>query len=155
MIAPLKDVPQLTQYSGRASWQGSGQNTPALKKPGSTVTYHDPCDLGRGAGEFEAPREAITSDAARMWSSWRWPRNQVGNCQCCGGGGNLEMIDKPNLIARPSAKRKIDQVLDTGAEAVISACQQCVRTMATYTRRNKVKLKVMDITQLIHRALDV
>jgi heterodisulfide reductase subunit D len=44
-------------------------------------------------------------------------------------------------------------VLATGADTVITACQQCVRTMATYARRNKIKLDVMDIVQLVQRAL--
>ena len=51
------------------------------------------------------------------------------------------------------AKAKIDEVLATGADTVVTACQQCVRTMATYTRRNKIKLDVMDIVQLVQRAL--
>jgi heterodisulfide reductase subunit D len=51
------------------------------------------------------------------------------------------------------AKRKIDEVISTGAQAVVTSCQQCVRTMTTYVKRNKIPLEVMDITQLIHRAL--
>jgi heterodisulfide reductase subunit D len=51
------------------------------------------------------------------------------------------------------AKQKIDAVIKTGAQAVVTACQQCVRTMTTYVRRNKVPLEVFDITQLIHRSL--
>ena len=51
------------------------------------------------------------------------------------------------------AKNKIEEVLDTGAQAVVSACQQCVRTMTTYSKRNKVPIEVMDITQLVRRAL--
>jgi heterodisulfide reductase subunit D len=44
-------------------------------------------------------------------------------------------------------------VLATHADAVVTACQQCVRTMTTYARRNKIKLKVLDLTQLVQRAL--
>jgi heterodisulfide reductase subunit D len=62
------------------------------------------------------------------------------------------MID-PGLAAE-IAKRKIDEALTTGAQAVVTACQQCVRTMLTYVRRNKIPLEVMDIVQLVHRALD-
>ncbi len=51
------------------------------------------------------------------------------------------------------AKQKIEEALGTGAQAIITTCQQCVRTMTTYVKRNKVSLEVMDITQLIHRAL--
>ncbi|MBW1732298.1 MAG: (Fe-S)-binding protein, partial [Deltaproteobacteria bacterium] len=70
----------------------------------------------------------------------------------CGGGGNLEMIDAK--LSSEIAKRKIEEVLSTGADAVVTSCQQCVRTMTTYVKRNKVPIEVLDITQLIHRAVD-
>ena len=113
-----------------------------------TVTYHDPCDLGRGSGEYDAPREIIRSIPGIRFVELT---NNRENCKCCGGGGNLEMIDA-NLSAE-IARRKIEEVLATGAQTVITSCQQCVRTMTTYARRNKVAIEVMDITQLIHKAL--
>ena len=125
------------------------ENRIPLKELPLTVTYHDPCDLGRGARVFEKPREVIRSIPGV--NLVELPRNKE-NCQCCGGGGNLEMID-PGLAAE-IAKRKIDEAVATGAEAVVTACQQCVRTMLTYVRRNKIPLEVMDIVQLVHRALD-
>lgn len=121
-----------------------------LKKLDMTVTYHDPCDLGRGAREFEAPREILRSLPGIKFVEL--PNNRE-NCQCCGGGGNLEMIDAD--LSGSIAQAKIAEVMTTGADAVITSCQQCVRTMTTYVRRNKVDLKVMDITQLIQKALDV
>ena len=113
-----------------------------------TVTYHDPCDLGRGSGEYDAPRDIIRSIPGIRFVELT---NNRENCKCCGGGGNLEMIDSG--LTADIAKAKIDEVLHTGAEAVVTACQQCVRTMATYTRRNKISLEVMDIVQLIQKAL--
>jgi heterodisulfide reductase subunit D len=112
------------------------------------VTYHDPCDLGRGARVFDEPRETIRSIPGVEFVEL--PRNRE-NCQCCGGGGNLEMIDAN--LSTEIAKRKIEEVISTGAQAVVTSCQQCVRTMTTYVKRNKIPLEVMDITQLIHRAL--
>ena len=113
-----------------------------------TVTYHDPCDLGRGSGEYDAPRDIIRSIPGIRFVELT---NNRENCKCCGGGGNLEMIDSG--LTADIAKAKIDEVLHTGAEAVVTACQQCVRTMATYTRRNKISIEVMDIVQLIQKAL--
>jgi heterodisulfide reductase subunit D len=113
-----------------------------------TVTYHDPCDLGRGSGEYDAPRDIIRSIPGIRFVELT---NNRENCKCCGGGGNLEMIDSG--LTADIAKAKIDEVLHTGAEAVVTACQQCVRAMATYTRRNKISLEVMDIVQLIQKAL--
>jgi heterodisulfide reductase subunit D len=119
-----------------------------LKPLDLTVTYHDPCDLGRGARVFDAPREVIRSiPGVRLVEL---ARNRE-NCQCCGGGGNLEMLD-PKLSSE-IAKRKIDEALGTGATAVVTSCQQCVRTMTTYAKRNKVPVEVMDITQLVRKAL--
>jgi len=119
-----------------------------LKKLDFTVTFHDPCDLGRGSREFDAPREVIRSlpgvNLVEM-------AHNKENCLCCGGGGNLEMID--SKLSGEIAKAKIDEALATGAQTVVTACQQCVRVMNTYVRRNKIELEVMDITQLVHKAL--
>ncbi len=125
------------------------ENRIPFKELPMTVTYHDPCDLGRGARVFDEPREAIQSIPGIRFVEL--PKNRE-NCQCCGGGGNLEMIDAG--LSSEIAKRKIEEVMSTGAEAVVTSCQQCVRTMMTYVRRNKVPVEVLDITQLIHKALE-
>jgi heterodisulfide reductase subunit D len=58
----------------------------------------------------------------------------------------------PDLAAR-IARAKVDEVLATGAQAVVTSCQQCVRTMTTVVKRNKIPLEVIDIVQLVRRAL--
>jgi heterodisulfide reductase subunit D len=113
-----------------------------------TVTYHDPCDLGRGARVYENPREVIRSIPGITFVEL--PHNRE-DCRCCGGGGNLEMVDAK--LSAEIAKAKIEEILSTGAQAVVTSCQQCVRTMVTYVRRNKISLEVLDITQLIQKAL--
>ncbi|MEN8247149.1 MAG: (Fe-S)-binding protein [Thermodesulfobacteriota bacterium] len=121
----------------------------ALKELDLTVTYHDPCDLGRGTGTYDAPRDIIrTVPGIRLIEL----SNNRENCSCCGGGGNLEMIDA-NLSA-DIAGNKMKEITATGAQAVITACQQCVRTMTTYARRNKVPVQIMDIVQLIQKTLE-
>jgi heterodisulfide reductase subunit D len=119
-----------------------------LQELALTVTYHDPCDLGRGARVFEEPREVIRSIPSVTLVELPHSRK---NCTCCGGGGNLEMVD-PDLAAK-IAKAKVDEVLATGAQAVVTSCQQCVRTMTSYVKRNKIQLEVLDIVQLVRRAL--
>ena len=113
-----------------------------------TVTYHDPCDLGRGAGEYDAPRDILRSIPGIRFVEL--PKNRE-RCTCCGGGGNLEMIDAK--LSGDIAGNKIKEIMATGAQAVVTSCQQCVRTMTTYARRNKIKIEVMDIIQLVHKAL--
>lgn len=114
------------------------------------VTYHDPCDLGRGRGEYEAPRQIIRSIPGIELVEMAHNRE---NCLCCGGGGNLEMFDAG--LSREIAGAKIQEAVDTGADTIITACQQCVRTMTSYARKNKVDVNVMDITQLVKKSLAV
>jgi heterodisulfide reductase subunit D len=113
------------------------------------VTYHDPCDLGRGAREFEAARALIRSVPGIELVELE--RNRE-NCRCCGGGGNLEMID--GELSSRITERKIREIMATGAQAVVTSCQQCVRTMTTWVRRNEVPLQVLDITQLVRKVLE-
>lgn len=112
------------------------------------VTFHDPCDLGRGAGEFEAPRRILSSIEGITFTEMAHNRE---NSLCCGGGGNLEMID--SQISAQIAEDKVKEALETGSDAVVTACQQCVRTMNTYVRRNKIKLEVLDIVQLLRKGI--
>lgn len=119
-----------------------------LKELDLTVTYHDPCDLGRGSKEYDAPRQVVRAIPGVKLVEMAHNRE---NCLCCGGGGNLEMID--NKLSGEIAKAKIDEAMETGAQAVVTACQQCVRTMNTYIRRNKLKFEALDIVQLVQKAL--
>jgi heterodisulfide reductase subunit D len=113
------------------------------------VTYHDPCDLGRGAREFDAARAVIR--AIPGVELVELERNRE-NCRCCGGGGNLEMID--GELSSRITERKIHEIQATGAQVVVTSCQQCVRTMTTWVRRNEAPLQVLDIARLVARALD-
>lgn len=119
-----------------------------LKALDMTITYHDPCDLGRGARVFDAPREVLGAIKGLTLAEMEHNRER---CLCCGGGGNLEMIDAD--LSSAMARQKVEEAVATGASAIITTCQQCVRTMATHTRRNNVPIEVMDLTQLVRLAL--
>jgi heterodisulfide reductase subunit D len=119
-----------------------------LKEIRATVTYHDPCDLGRNSGVYEAPREVLK--AIPGLKLVELPANrQLANC--CGGGGNLEMV-APDL-AGEVAQLKIEEILKTGADLVVSSCQQCLRTIATRARRQGIDLLVKDLTDLVAEAM--
>jgi len=114
----------------------------------TTVTYHDPCDLGRNSGVFEEPRNVIKSIPGV--NLVELPHNRTLS-MCCGGGGNVEMVD-PDLSGQV-AQMKIDEIQGTGADMVVSACQQCLRTIATRARRQKIGLPVKDLTELVVEAM--
>ena len=71
---------------------------------------------------------------------------------CCGGGGNVEMVN-PELSGKV-AQMKLDDIATTGAEMVVSSCQQCLRTMASRARRQKADIVVKDLTELVAEAME-
>lgn len=112
------------------------------------VTYHDPCDLGRKSGVYDAPRRIIQAIPGVELVEMEDNRDAA---LCCGGGGNLESLD-PDL-SRAVARRRLEQAQAVGAEAIISACQQCERTLAMAARREKIRIRVMDVVQVLRAAL--
>jgi Fe-S oxidoreductase len=44
---------------------------------------------------------------------------------------------------------RMQQVQETGAETVVSACQQCKRTLLTGARQAKIRIRAMDISELV------
>jgi len=110
----------------------------------ATATYHDPCDLGRASGIYQPPREIICRvpgmNFVEMGKHGRY-------ATCCGGGGDLEMFF-PN-ISKEIGELKIKEIEETGAEIVLSACQQCKRTISLNAKRMKKKFRVLDVLELI------
>ena len=112
------------------------------------VTYHDPCDLGRKGGIYDAPREVIQSVPGYTFVEMQQSREHA---LCCGGGGDLETFD-PDLV-QEVASRRVAQAAEVGANVLLSACPQCVRTLAKAARANKTRIRVMDVVQFLEKSL--
>ncbi|MDH7490215.1 MAG: heterodisulfide reductase-related iron-sulfur binding cluster, partial [Anaerolineae bacterium] len=119
-----------------------------LKPLDAKVTYHDPCDLGRTSGIYEAPRRVIRAIPGIALVEME---DHHERSLCCGGGGDAEMANAELTAA--VAKRRLAQAQATGAEYLVSACQQCKRTLATAARREKVRIRTLDITELVWQAM--
>ena len=119
-----------------------------LGKADLRVTYHDPCDLGRKGGVYDAPRRILKSIPGLTFVELE---NKRAQSLCCGGGGNLEMVDSD--LTETLAQKKIEEIERTGAKIVVTSCQQCVRTIATRAKRQEVDLNVWDITELVLKAM--
>jgi len=121
-----------------------------LKKPVAGVfTYHDPCDLGRNSGVYMEPRNIIKAIPGINFKELGM--NQKFS-ECCGGGGNVEMVD-PELSAAV-AQRKLDSIKKVGADTVVTCCQQCVRTITTRIKRSGSDLKVKELTELVFESME-
>jgi heterodisulfide reductase subunit D len=113
------------------------------------VTYHDPCDLGRKSGIYDAPRRVIEALPGVEFREMDASRE---NALCCGGGGDVQIVDES--VTAAVADRRLGQAQRTGARVVLSACQQCKRTLMAAARRNKVRVRVMDLAELVWRSMD-
>jgi heterodisulfide reductase subunit D len=114
-----------------------------------TVTYHDPCDLGRKNGVYEAPRSIIKSVPGMKLKEMA---NHHEDALCCGGGGDVAMME-PDAVEH-MAERRLAQAVDTGAMAIISSCQQCKRTLLQAARKTKTRIRILDVTELIWQAME-
>ncbi len=118
--------------------------------PEQVVTYHDPCDLGRKSGVFDAPRRILARIPGVRLVEMAENREAAF---CCGGGGNLESFD-PERSARIAAQR-VQQAAETGAQVLVSACQQCERTLANAARTERLRIRVKDVTEMVLGSLMV
>jgi len=112
------------------------------------VTYHDPCDLGRKSGVYDAPREVLARIPGLTFHEMSASRE---NALCCGGGGDVEVAD--HSVPTGVAAHRLEQVQATGARYVLSACQQCKRTLQEGARQNKIRVGAMDLAELVWKSI--
>jgi Fe-S oxidoreductase len=114
-----------------------------------TVTYHDPCDLGRNGHVYEPPRQSLAAvPGLRLIEAAENRERGI----CCGGGGDLEMVD-PALTAQVGVKA-VGKLAAPGVEAIVTACPQCVRMFKSAAENAGSPVEVLDIVQIIDRALE-
>ena len=107
------------------------------------VTYHDPCDLGRGMGEYEAPREVLMTAADGNYIELAPSRERA---LCCGGGGDVEMWD-PDLVGEVNSMLT-SAVAKSGARLVVQACPQCKRTTQRGLESKQSDIRTLDIAEV-------
>jgi heterodisulfide reductase subunit D len=120
-----------------------------LKSMPNRLTYHDPCDLGRKNDLYDPPRRVLQGVPGLSFAEMSDNRQDA---LCCGGGGNVETFN-PSLVGELS-QRRFSQALETEAQIIVSACPQCERTLTAEARREKARVKVMDLVEFVWRALD-
>jgi Fe-S oxidoreductase len=139
------EVLHATQYLARLIENGRIKLGPLER----TITYHDPCDLGKRNNIFDEPRYVLGQVPG---VELREMVNNRQNSLCCGGGGNVEAFS-PDAVSQASSNR-LDQAVATGADYIVSACQQCMRTFFNGARKNKIRIRAMDLTQLLLESIE-
>jgi len=111
---------------------------------GSSVTYHDPCYLGRYNGEYEAPRQVLRALGIEVKEMQR----SGYRSRCCGGGGGAPITDIPGKQRIPDMR--MDDIRTTGAELVAVGCPQCTAMLEGVVEPRPL---IKDIAELVADAL--
>ena len=111
---------------------------------GSSVTYHDPCYLGRYNGEYEAPRDVLKALGIEVKEMQR----SGFRSRCCGGGGGAPITDIPGKQRIPDMR--MEDIRETGAELVAVGCPQCTAMLEGVVEPRPM---IKDIAELVVDAL--
>jgi len=125
-----------------------GRLTPGAMQ--TSVTYHDPCYLGRHNRVFDEPRSVLDAiDGVRQIEMHRCREKSF----CCGAGG-ARMWMEETLGKRVNLERT-DEALTTGADVVSTACPFCLIMLddAVKARQRDEEVKVMDLAQIVEASL--
>jgi Fe-S oxidoreductase len=108
-----------------------------LKKQELKYVYHDPCELGRGCGIYDAPRKALAR-VADLVPAAKERKESI----CCGGSlGSLTLThEERGRITENS----IHNLTVNSPDRIVTACPLC---MKTFSRQSEIK--VVDFAQAI------
>jgi Fe-S oxidoreductase len=115
-----------------------------------TVTYHDPCYLGRHNRVFDEPRNVLDAVGGLRQIEMRRCRERSF---CCGAGG-ARMWMEETLGKRVNLERT-DEALNTGADVVSTACPYCLIMLddAVKARQREDEVRVLDLSQVVEASL--
>ncbi len=118
-----------------------------VSKSSQTITYHDPCYLGRHNQIYQPPRELLESagvDVVEM------PRNQERSFCCGAGGGRMWMEEK--LGTRINLNR-VDEAIATGADEIAVGCPFCRVMVSDGAKGRESDVEVLDVAQVLLRSI--
>jgi Fe-S oxidoreductase len=101
-----------------------GKLVPVAPADGPTVTYHDPCYLGRHNEVYSPPRELVGASGAQLAEMPRHAERSM----CCGAGGARMWMEE--RIGKRVNLDRVDEAIATGSAAIATGCPFC-RVMLT------------------------
>lgn len=121
------------------------------RKLAYTVTYHDPCYLGRYNHVYEAPRRVIASTGCHLVEMPRHGERAL----CCGAGGGRIWMEEQPLKERPSEARVREASRLVGVQSLVVACPKDITMFkdAVKTTGLEQRLGIKDIIELVHEAM--
>jgi len=115
-----------------------------------SVTFHDPCYLGRHNGIFDQPRALIQSTGAKLTE----PKRHRSNSFCCGAGGGQFWKEEEKGTERVGTNR-YRELKQTGAKTVATGCPFCMRMITEETAKEEPEtaMEVLDVAEIVAKSL--
>jgi Fe-S oxidoreductase len=122
------------------------------KKNLDSVTYHDPCYLGRHNEVYDAPRTVVESVSER--GAFVELEKNRSKAHCCGSGGGYAWMDD-NPEKRINQER-FEQIQGCGAKTAALSCPFCMQMFsdAKSALDPEGEVRVADIAELVAESLD-
>ncbi len=110
-----------------------------------SITFHDPCYLGRYNDVYDEPREVIGSLGVQM-TEMRRSRNKS---LCCGGGGARALLEE--RVGKKMSHNRLEDVLETGSNTLAAGCPFCITMFedAIGSTESSDKVAVQDLAELV------
>lgn len=109
----------------------------SLRNSGKKVTYHDPCELGRGCGVYDPPRRVLEASAVLLPTA-----SERESSKCCGYNlGNTALSVEQQKIIRDASR---DNLLKPHPDLVATACPMCKKA---FSRADSTP--VLDIAEIV------
>ncbi len=140
-LPPEIQILHVTQYLEPLVQEGTLRL--AAQSGNGVVAYHDPCQLGRRMGIFDAPRRLIAAASGGEPLELFHGREMA---ECCGAGSVMSLTD-PSVSYRVAANR-LKSARDSGVDLLVTGCQNC-KTVLTRASEGDERPKVIDICELI------
>ncbi|MFW9847758.1 MAG: (Fe-S)-binding protein [Candidatus Thorarchaeota archaeon] len=113
-----------------------------------TVTWHDPCELGRHQNIYDYSRKVLEAIPGLELREMKHIRNKA---DCCGGGGLLKGTN-PLMSVRISGRR-IDAAEKTGADLLASECPSCMMSFMDGMENKDTQIVFKDLAVIVAEAL--
>ncbi|MHC1590904.1 MAG: (Fe-S)-binding protein [Candidatus Helarchaeales archaeon] len=134
-------ITHITDFLGNKVQEG---NLKFEKETTETVTYHDPCHIGRHSGIYESPRKLIESIPGVKLIEMERNRERAW---CCGAGGGVKSAFKDWAVE--IAMERIEEAEKTGATKLITSCPFCKTNLLDAVNARNSSLTVYDITEYL------
>jgi Fe-S oxidoreductase/FAD/FMN-containing dehydrogenase len=114
------------------------------------VTWHDSCHMGRAGGIYEPPRHLLRAIPGVDLREMEYNRE---NAHCC--GSVLSLIDDPDGAAVNIGKIRLQEAVETGAEALIAACPCCEVQFRVSADKTGIDMPIVDLAHIAAQGLGV